>query len=133
MNQIDPMGSEVTSRLIGLALDAAVARHAAIASNIANVDTQDYRPLMAKFDQLVDELRGRIADRTMDANTEARIRSLQETLSNGAVTPDSTASKVELDMQMASLTKNLVQYQALLVAGSKLMAMSHLVITEGKV
>jgi flagellar basal-body rod protein FlgB len=132
MNPIDAMGDGVTAKLVGLALDAAVARHAAIAANIANVDTEGYRPLTARFDQLVEELRGRVTDRARDGTTAQLVQSMRQSLDDSPTIEDTTTSKVELDMQMASLTKNLVLYQTLLAAQSKLMSMSQLVINEGK-
>jgi flagellar basal-body rod protein FlgB len=132
MNPIDVVGEGVTGKLVGLALDAAIARHAAIAANIANVDTEGYRPLTARFDQLVEELRGRVTDRAKDGTTEKLAQSMRQSLDDSPTVEDTTASKVELDMQMAGLTKNLVLYQTLLAAQSKLMSMSQLVITEGK-
>jgi flagellar basal body rod protein FlgB len=57
---------------------------------------------------------------------------MRQSLDDSPTVEDTTASKVELDMQMAGLTKNLVLYQTLLAAQSKLMSMSQLVITEGK-
>src|SRR5258708_3023530 len=132
MNPVDVMGEGVTAKLVGLARDAAVARHAAIAANIANVDTEGYRPLTARFDQLVEELRGRVTDRAKDGTTEQLVQSMRQSLDDSPTLEDTAASKVELDMQMASLTKNLVLYQTLLAAQSKLMSMSQLVINEGK-
>jgi flagellar basal-body rod protein FlgB len=132
MSTIDPMGNGLTSQLVGMALDGAMARHAAIATNIANASTPGYQPLMARFDQLVEELQGRVEDRSLDGSTERVVQALKGSLESEPLAPDARASKVELDMQMAYLAKNTLRYQALLTAQSKLTAMRDFVISEGK-
>ena len=132
MSNVDPIGSGVTSQLVSVALDAALVRHAAIATNIANAETPGYQPMAARFDQLVQQLQGRVTDRSLDAATERTVRSLTESLQSQPLVPDTQAAHVELDMQMAYLSKNTLQYQALLTAQGKLMAMEQLVIGEGK-
>ena len=115
-----------------VALDAALVRHAALATNIANADTPGFQPLVARFDQLVEQLQGRVTDRSLDATTERAVRSMRESLDNQPLTADPHSTKVELDLQMAGLSRNSLQYQTLLTAQGKLMAMAHLVIGEGK-
>ena len=132
MSQIDPVLGGATSQLVSLALDAAMARHAAIAANLANADTPRYQPLMARFDQLVTELQGRVTDRTQDGEIIRDARSMQESLQSRPLVADPSAPQVELDMQMAELAKNTLQYQALLTAQGKLMGLAELVISEGK-
>jgi flagellar basal-body rod protein FlgB len=109
-----------------------MARHAAIAANIANADTPKYQPLMARFDQLVAELQGRVTDRTQDGALMRDAQSMQESLQDRPLVADPSAPQVELDMQMAELAKNTLQYQALLTAQGKLMGLAELVISEGK-
>ena len=132
MSEIDPIMGGVTSQLISVALDAALARHAAIAANIANVDTPDYHPLAARFDQLVEQLQGRVTDRTQDAAIARDTQRMQDSLESLPIVNDPSSAKVELDMQMAGLAKNSLQYQALLTAQGKLMDLAQLVIGEGK-
>jgi flagellar basal-body rod protein FlgB len=132
LSQIDPVLGGATSQLVSVALDAAMARHAAIAANIANADTPSYRPLMARFDQLVAELRGRVTDRTQDAAVMRDAESIQDSLRGSPLIADPTAPQVELDMQMADLAKNTLQYQALLTAQGKLMSLVETAISEGK-
>jgi flagellar basal-body rod protein FlgB len=122
----------VTSQLVSVALDAAMARHAAIAANVANVDTPDYRPLAARFDQLVQELQGRVTDRSQDAAIARDADRIRDSLQSLPIVADPSSTKVELDMQMAALAKNTLQYQALLTAQGKLMDLAQLVIGEGK-
>jgi flagellar basal-body rod protein FlgB len=132
LSQIDPVLGGATSQLVSVALDAALARHAAIAANIANADTPNYHPLMARFDQLVEELQGRVTDRTQDGAVMRNAQSMQESLQSAPLVADPSAPRVELDMQMAALAKNTLQYQALLTAQGKLMSLAELAIGEGK-
>src|SRR6185437_11585522 len=103
VSQIDPVLGGATSQLVSVALDAALARHAAIAANIANADTPNYRPLMARFDQLVTELQGRVTDRTQDEAILRDAGRMQESLQSSPLVADPSAPQVELDMQMADL------------------------------
>jgi len=132
MSPIDPLLGGVTSQLVSVALDAALTRHAAIAANIANVDTPNYRPLAARFDQLVTELQGRVTDRSNDLAMARDGARLRDSLQSLPIVPDPLSTKVELDMQMAQLAKNTLQYQALLTAQGKLASLMQLVISEGK-
>jgi flagellar basal-body rod protein FlgB len=132
LSQIDPVLGGATSQLVSVALDAALARHAAIAANIANADTPNYRPLMARFDQLVAELQGRVTDRTQDGALMRDAQSMQDSLQSAPLVADPSAPQVELDMQMAALAKNTLQYQAILTAQGKLMSLVETAISEGK-
>jgi flagellar basal-body rod protein FlgB len=132
MSQIDPILGGVTSQLVSVALDAALTRHAAIAANIANVDTPGYRPLATRFDQLVTELQGRVTDRSNDLATARDGERMRDSLQSLPIVPDPLSTKVELDMQMAQLAKNTLQYQALLTAQGKLASLMQMVISEGK-
>jgi len=132
MSQINPILGGTTSQLVSVALDAALARHAAIAANIANVDTPNYRPLMARFDQLVADLQGRVTDRMQDGAVMRDAARMQDSLQSAPLAADPSAPQVELDMQMADLARNTVQYQALLTAQGKLASLTELAISEGK-
>jgi flagellar basal-body rod protein FlgB len=132
MSPINPILGGTTSQLVSVALDAALARHAAIAANIANVDTPNYRPLMARFDQLVADLQGRVTDRTQDGALMRDAARMQDSLQSTPLVADPSAPQVELDMQMADLARNTVQYQALLTAQGKLASLTELAISEGK-
>jgi flagellar basal-body rod protein FlgB len=131
VSQIDPLMGGVTSQLVGVALDAAMARHAAIAANIANVDTPQFRPLTARFDQLVQELQGKVSDRSQDAALARDADRMRDSLQSVSLVADPNSTQVELDMQMAGLAKNTLQYQALLTAQGKLMSLTQLAIGEG--
>lgn len=132
MSPIDSIGGGVTSRLLGLALDGALSQQAAIATNIANAQTPGYRPLAARFDDLVRQLRDRVTDRSLDADTGQLIGTLRQTLDAQPLMADPTAATVRIDMQMADLAKNSLQYQALLTAQSRLFAIDQLVVGDGR-
>lgn len=132
MSAIDVIGGGVTSQLVSLALDAALARHAAIATNIANVATPGFQPLTARFDQLVEQLQATAGDRSLDATTGGLAQSMSESLESQPLMVDTRSSEVQLDMQMAELSKNSLHYQALLTAQGKLMDLAQLAIGEGK-
>jgi flagellar basal-body rod protein FlgB len=132
MSEIAALGPDVTERLVGLALDAALQRHEAIATNIANAETDGYRPLTSRFDAMVQSLQGRVTDRTLDASSTQLITTLHDSLEQRPWMADPRASRVELDMQMANLASNSLQYQALLTASAKLSGLAALVLSEGK-
>lgn len=132
MSPIDSIGGGVTSQLLGLALDGALSRQAAIATNIANAETPGYRPLAARFDDLVQQVRDLAGDRSLDSDTRQLIGTLRQSLAAEPLMADPAASAVQLDMQMASLAKNSLQYQALLTAQSRLLAMDQLVVGDGR-
>lgn len=132
MSEIAALGPNVTERLVGLALDAALQRHEAIATNIANAETDGYRPLTSRFDEMVQSLRGRVTDPTLDASSAQLITTLNDSLEQRPWMADPRASRVELDMQMADLARNSLQYQALLTASAKLSGLAALVLSEGK-
>jgi flagellar basal-body rod protein FlgB len=129
---IDPIGAGLTPQLVQLALDGALARHAAIATNIANAQTDSYRPLVSRFDSLLEDLRTRVLDRSQDAGSARVMQSVHEALTGNPVSYDPRTDHVELDMQVAALARNTLQYEALLAAQGKLGQMMQLVIGEGK-
>ena len=130
MNPIDSIGGGVTQQLLGLALDGAMSRQAAIATNIANAETPGYQPLVARFDDLVQQLRDVATDRAHDPDTQQLIGTLRRTLDSEPLQVEAGASKVEVDMQMGGLAKNSLQYQALIAAQNQLLSIDQLVIGD---
>lgn len=123
--QLDAIGNSLTSRLVMLALDGAMARHTAIAMNVANAGVEGYQPVMARFDQMVDQLRGQTV-------TESTFSSVNSATANQPLVPDPQSTQVQVDTEMAKLAQNTVQYQALLTAKSKLSSMVRMAVTEGR-
>lgn len=123
--QLDAIGNSLTSRLVMLALDGAMARHTAIAMNVANAGVEGYQPVIARFDQMVDQLRGQTV-------TESTFSSVSSATANQPLVPDPQSTQVQVDTEMAKLAQNTVQYQALLTAKSKLSSMVRMAVTEGR-
>lgn len=132
MSEIAALGAGVTERLVGLALDAALQRHEAIATNIANAETDGFRPLTSRFDEMVQSLQGRVTDRALDDSSKQLIGTMQDSLGERPWMADPRSTRVELDAQMANLARNSLQYQALLTASAKLSGLAALVLSEGK-
>jgi len=123
--EVDAIGTGLTSRLINLALDGAMARHTAIAMNIANAGIEGYQPVVARFDQLVEQLRGQSV-------SESALASVRNAADRDPLVLDPQANQVQLDTEMAKLAQNTVQYQALLTAKSKLGSIIRMAVTEGR-
>lgn len=132
MIELDTVSSSLTSRLVALALDGAMARHAAIAMNIANTNVEGYRPVAARFDELVEQIRGRVIDRGAEAAAHNAITSVHDAMNNQPLVVDASTSVVQLDVEMAKLAQNTVQYQALLTAKSKATSILRAAINEGR-
>lgn len=118
---IDP----ATSALVGMALDAAAMRQQAIAHNIANANTPGYRRMSVSFERQLDALR--------DGDGEVRMAS---PASLGEARPVFTTAAdegaVSLDVEVADLSRNTLQHQALVKAMSKYYALFNTAINEGK-
>ena len=120
-----------TIEAVSLALDAASLRHQAIASNIANANTPNYRPARVSFEERLGTVRaalkgGHGVDPKMLAGSHARIEL------EPAATPGAAAPQVAIDEQVAKLSENAVHYQALLRALNKQFAILGMAINEGK-
>jgi len=107
-----------------LALDAAMLRHQAIASNIANVNNPGYVPLRVNFEEQL----ASVAENQRSGDKLQGITPFieQESKSNG-LTP-----QVALDMEIVKLNMNTLHYQALLRAISRYTSIEGIAITEGR-
>jgi flagellar basal-body rod protein FlgB len=114
----------VTSAVLKLAMDGAALRHQALASNIANAQTPGYAPLKVSFESELGRARERIAAGENAATVLADAAPEMSDEDAGAGAP--------VDMQVAELAQNVVQYQALLKGWSKRMAILSAAINEGK-
>lgn len=108
----------VTSQLIGVALDAMLVRHSAIAHNIANADTPGYVPVRVAFEEHLAGHVGRSGD-FADAALSRQVESLRQALDEGSLVSKNAGGTVELDLEMVELTMNTLRYQALLTASGK--------------
>lgn len=115
----------VTSAVMKLAMDGAALRHQALAANIANAQTPGYAPLKVSFEGELGRARERLA---AGENAAAVLADAAPEMTEG----DATAGMPPVDMQVAELAQNVVQYQALLKGWSKRMAILSIAINEGK-
>lgn len=117
----------ITIASLSKALDAASLRQQAIASNIANANTVGYVRQQVSFEEQLDEVRRQIAwQGSMDMFSLA---SVNAHLAPVAAEDD---AKVQLDMEMADMARNAVQYQTLLKALSKNYALLSIAANDGK-
>jgi flagellar basal-body rod protein FlgB len=128
---IDDLGG-VTAQLVRMSLDAASLRHMAIASNIANVNSQDYTPVKVNFEEQLEKLRGALLDRSDDESLSARLAAIQPRIEQNSAAGTSTDYRVSLDMEMVKLAQNVVHYQSLLKGLANKMAVIKLAVNEGR-
>lgn len=129
MSEINPVSGNLTAELVKVALNAALARHNAIATNIANANSDGYQPLHIRFDEQLAMAQDRLVDRRFDASSTRLLESLKGSL---APVADPTAQKVQLDSEVSRLVQNAVHYQALLSAHGKLAAIKRMAISGGR-
>jgi flagellar basal-body rod protein FlgB len=119
----------VTAQMLHMALDAADLRHQAIANNIANVNTAGYAPASVNFEQQMDAVRATL--RQGDAVTSSMLSGIRPVITRGALPADADRNAL-LDVEVANLAQNTVQYDALLKAMGKHMSILLAAINEGK-
>ena len=91
-----------TIELISLALDAAVMRQTAIATNVANANTQNYRTIDVNFEQQLNGL------------SQATNGEQEMILTNLKPTFEQRDTNSSLDEQIALGVQNATQYRALI-------------------
>lgn len=120
----------ITTKALGLALDAASMRQQAIAANIANANSVGYAPLTVNFEaQLADARRALESQGRLDAASLAGVQPRLDTLGLDA---SGRPAKVLLDVEVAELSRNAVQYQTLVKALNRHLALLSDAIGEGK-
>ncbi|HEX7888061.1 MAG TPA: flagellar basal body protein [Ramlibacter sp.] len=119
----------LTTSALSAALDAASRRHAVIAGNIANANSEGYVPLRLQFDERIEEARQSLREQQWLA--PGAIDALR-----GSVGPIQDAAeagtRTRLDAEMAELARNSVQFQALTQGLSRHLAMLALAAADGK-
>jgi flagellar basal-body rod protein FlgB len=121
MNLIDP----ATSALLSKALDAASLRHAVHAHNIANANSQGFKPVQVQFEEHMAHLRDALL---RGEQVSARdVKGVEATL-----TPAAYGTTVELDHEVAALSQNSLQYQALIKALDRQIGMMSLAVSDGR-
>jgi flagellar basal-body rod protein FlgB len=119
----------VTSQLLRMALDAATLRHTAIANNIANVNSAGYMPASVNFEQQLAAVKSALNNG--DDITQSMLAGVQPYITRSAPAVDVDRNAL-LDMDVANLAQNTVQYDALLKAMGKHMSILLSAVTEGK-
>jgi flagellar basal-body rod protein FlgB len=121
----------ITTAALGLALDAASLRQQAIAANIANADTEGYQPMAVDFESQLDAAQRDLAEgRSISTNSLAGVA--PRLVADTALSAIGLPAKVSLDMEMAKLAQNGVQYQALAAALGKHFALMSMAVNDGK-
>lgn len=120
--------SGITRELAMVALDGLSLRHQAIASNIANRDTPGYSRLTVEFEaQLASILSAHDA-----GVSDGATRSNLNQAAGGLHLSPAAEPEVRLDTEMGDLTRNTLQYQALLTALQRVGSMTHNAISGGR-
>jgi flagellar basal-body rod protein FlgB len=119
----------VTSTALSLALDAAVLRQKAIASNIANANTVGYVRQTTNFDRQVERLNAGWqggGGLRAEALRGVSVR-IEPVAADGVTEPG-----VQLDTEMVDMAQNAVQYQTLLKGLERHYSILSSAISEGK-
>ena len=124
------MLQDVTQNVLAKALDAAALRNRAISNNLANVETPGYRRLDVSFES---ELREALDAPSFGPEHEADIDRIEaKVIRDGAQVAQANGNGVDVDREMARLSENTIQYQALLQSMSIKGAMVRAAIHEGR-
>lgn len=119
----------ITVEMAKLALDAASLRHQAIAHNIANANSPGFAPARVSFEEQMGAARSALRE---GAPVEhAMLAGVRPVLTRGVAAPDADRTAL-LDMEVADMAQNTVQYEALLKALGKHMAILGAAVNEGK-
>lgn len=130
MTTLVSVTDDTTARLLALALNAATAKHIAIAQNIANANNDGYRPLKVDFDAQVALFKDQLLDPRNDA-ASARVFDALQTAVTIMPAGDEPA-KVQLDVEVAKMAQNTVHYEALLSAHNSMAALLRFAINGGR-
>lgn len=119
----------ITTATLGLALDAASLRHQAIATNIANANTIGYVPQRVSFEAQLDEARRTLRERgSIDPFALAGVKVQLEAVPDAGGQP----ATVRLDVEVANMSQNAVQYQALTKGLSRHFAIMTSAVSDGR-
>lgn len=116
---LDQLGG-LTASVVGYALDGLSMRHEAIAMNIANADSQGYRPVEVSFEKYLTEF----------VQSGDPAQSLPSLSMQPAVSV--LGAKNSVEMQTVALNQNVLQYEALVTGLNKYMSMVSMAVDEGK-
>ena len=123
---IDP----ITLTALSAAMDAASMRQRAGALNLANANTPGYQPQRVAFESAMEAGRGRL-QRGARLREEDIATARLETASVAQTLP-AGAPSVALDQEVAALSLNALQYQALAKSLSGQFALVDTALTDGR-
>lgn len=123
LSQID----SITPKLVGFALDGLSMRHQAIASNIANTDSVDYKPISVSFENQISDLRNNFYN-TSTQNTDFKFQPIISYASKSKKSNGSTG----IDMNTVQLNQNVIQYHALIKGMNHYVSTLLIAIKEGR-
>jgi flagellar basal-body rod protein FlgB len=119
----------VTTAALSAALDGASRRHAVAAANIANANTEGYVPLRLSFEEQLAEARAILSDRgVLDGTALDHLRSAPVM----AAGTEEAARPVQLDMEMAEIARNAVQFQSLVQGLARHLSILALAAADGR-
>lgn len=119
--------NSITGSMVIKALDASLLTHNTIANNIANAQTEGYRPLTVNFDQLMGEVKATVDSGGSFQEVKSALDKVQL-----RADIDIAAQAVLLDQQMVEMAKNTTHYQALLAAREQLGSLVSTAIKGGQ-
>jgi flagellar basal-body rod protein FlgB len=120
MFSVDPILDLISRRL-----DACALRQGVYAANIANANTPGYHPLEVDFETQLDRSSSSMAGAPF-AQRAAMMQMIEPRVVPAA------ADSVELDQQMALMTKNALQYQSLIGGFERSIGLLRLAVLEGR-
>ena len=123
LNQLE----SITPQLVGFALDGLSMRHQAIASNIANVNSVDYKPISVSFENQISDLRNSFQN-TSAENTPFHFEPIF-TYGNKLQKSNSSTG---IDMNTVQLNQNVIQYHALIKGLDHYISTLSIAIKEGR-
>jgi len=125
---VNPGIEGVTTAALSLALDAASLQHRVLAANVANTNTPGYVPMRLQFSAQIDEMAASRASVSTDPASMFAVRmSLQPAQdASGAMT------SVQPDQEMAAMSANALQYQALATALDRHFSVLLSAVSDGK-
>lgn len=120
---------DLTTVVLSKSLDAAGVRHRVIADNIANVETPGFTRSEVSFEAQLQEA---LASSDPE-NAVRRVEDVEPQIEQDAVSPAGpNGNNVSIDKEMAALTKNGLQYDAMIQLMNLKGRMVRMAINEGK-
>jgi flagellar basal-body rod protein FlgB len=122
--------SDTTSLALQKSLDGIAYRHRVIADNIANVETPGFKRSDVLFEE---KLKSAISSSDSLQVVEDRLDEIQPEAEQDTTSPARPdGNNVSIDKEMADMTKNTMQYEAIIQLMSLRGSMLRSVINEGR-